>query len=160
MLLLAEARQFLAESDNGIEFIGTVHRTVQDVMNSLVVDAVPSITLSSDEGRIPITISNDADETLSFSVRLKSESLLEQPSADLELAPGESETLSLRAEMGTTGQTLIDVQLLAPSGRVIDQETIVVRSTGYNRIALLITIGAAILMVAAWARRFLPRRTS
>lgn len=129
-------------------------------MNGLVVDTVPAITLSSDEGGIPITVSNDADETLSFSVRLKSESLREQPSADLELAPGESETISLQAEMETTGQTLIDVQLLSPSGRVIEQQAIVVRSTGYNRIALLITIGAAILMVAVWARRFLPRRTS
>ena len=43
---------------------------------------------------------------------------------------------------------------------MIEQQTIVVRATGYNRVALLITIGAAILMLAAWARRFLPRRTS
>jgi hypothetical protein len=32
-----------------------------------------------------------------------------------------------------------------------------VRSTAYNRIALLITIGAAVMVVAVWARRFLPR---
>jgi hypothetical protein len=68
--------------------------------------------------------------------------------------------VSLQAEMVSTGQSLIDVQLVSPSGRVIEQETIVVRSTGYNRVALLITIGAAILMVGVWARRFLPRRTS
>jgi hypothetical protein len=160
MLLLAEARQFLAESDAGIEFIATVHRTVQDVMNSLILDTVPSVTLSSEQGGIPVTVSNEAQEALSFSVRLKSESLREQPSEDLELAPGESETVSLRAEMASTGQTLIDVQLLSPSGRVIGEETIVVRSTGYNTVALLITIGAAIMMVAVWARRFLPRRTS
>ena len=160
MLLLAEARQFLAESDAGIEFIATVHRTVQDVMSSLILDTVPSVTLSSESGGIPVTVSNDAAEALSFSVRLKSESLREQPSADLELEPGESETVSLQAEMASTGQSLIDVQLVSPSGRVIEQETIVVRSTGYNRVALLITIGAAILMVGAWARRFLPRRTS
>ena len=160
MLLLAEARQFLAESDAGIEFIASVHRSVQDVMNSLILDTVPSVTLSSDRGGIPVTVSNDADETLSFSVRLKSGSLREQPSEDLELAPGESATISFQADMASTGQSLIDVQLLSPSGRVIEQETIVVRSTGYNRIALLITIGAAILMVGVWARRFLPRRTS
>lgn len=160
MLLLAEARQFLAESDAGIEFIAAVHRSVQDVMNSLILDTVPSVTLSSEQGGIPVTVSNDAAEALSFSVRLKSEALREQPSEDLELAPGESETISLQAEMASTGQSLIDVQVLSPSGRVIEQQTIVVRATGYNRVALLITIGAAILMLAAWARRFLPRRTS
>jgi hypothetical protein len=159
MLLLSEARQFLADSDGGIEFIAEVHRTVQDVMSSLVLDTVRSVTLSSDEGGIPVTVSNVADETLSFSIRLRSESIREQPSADLALAPGDSETVSLRAEIAA-GQSLIDVQLLSPSGRVIEQDTIVVRSTGYNRIALIITIGAAILLVGVWARRFLPRRTS
>jgi hypothetical protein len=159
MLLLSEARQFLADPDGGIAFISEVHRTVQDVMNGLLLDTVRSITLSTDEGGIPVTVSNAADEMLAFSVRLRSESLREQPSAELELAPGESETISLRAEIAA-GQSLIDVQLLSPSGRVIDQDTIVVRSTGYNRIALMITIGAAILMVGVWARRFLPRRTS
>jgi hypothetical protein len=160
MLLLAEARQFLAESDEGIEFIASVHRTVQDVMSGLVVDTVPSVTLSSDQGGIPITVSNDADETLSFSLRLKSESLRESSDTEMELAPGASETVRLQAEMRSTGRALIDVQLLSPSGRVIEQQTIVVRSTGYNRIALLITIGAALLMLGVWARRFLPRRSA
>jgi hypothetical protein len=35
-----------------------------------------------------------------------------------------------------------------------------VRSTVYNRIALLITIAAAFVLLGLWARRFLPRRTS
>jgi Family of unknown function (DUF6049) len=160
MLLLAEARQFLAESDDGIEFIASVHRAVQDVMGGLVLDTVPSVTLSSERGGIPITVSNEADEALSFSVRLKSGSLRESSTADMELAPGASETVRLQAEMRSTGRALIDVQLLSPSGRVIEQQTMVVRSTGYNRIALLITIGAAVLLLGVWARRFLPRRTS
>jgi hypothetical protein len=29
----------------------------------------------------------------------------------------------------------------------------------YNRIALVITIAAALVLLALWARRFLPRRT-
>jgi Family of unknown function (DUF6049) len=160
MLLLAEARQFLAESDEGLEFIAAVHRTVQAVMNSLLLDTVPSVTLSSDQGAVPVTVSNGADEPLSFAVRLKSESLRENPTADIELAPGASETVRLQAEMRSTGRALIEVQLVSPSGRVIEQQTIVVRSTGYNRIALLITIGAAVLMLGVWARRFVPRRTS
>ena len=53
MLLLAEARQFLADSDAGIEFIAAVHKNVQDVMNSLILDTVPSVTLSSEQGGIP-----------------------------------------------------------------------------------------------------------
>jgi hypothetical protein len=43
---------------------------------------------------------------------------------------------------------------------VIGESTLIVRSTRYNRIALIITIGAALVLLLAWARRFLPRRTS
>jgi hypothetical protein len=35
----------------------------------------------------------------------------------------------------------------------------VIRSTVYNRIALVITIAAALVLLALWARRFIPRRT-
>jgi hypothetical protein len=49
--------------------------------------------------------------------------------------------------------------MVSPSGRMIGDATIVVRSTAYNRTALLITIGAALVLLLVWARRFLPGRT-
>ena len=54
----------------------------------------------------------------------------------------------------------VEVQVAAPAGRVLEVQPLTVRSTVYNRIALFITIGAAVLLLALWARRFLPRRTS
>ena len=42
---------------------------------------------------------------------------------------------------------------------MIGEATLVVRSTAYNRIALLITIGAALVLLLVWARRFVPGRT-
>jgi hypothetical protein len=50
--------------------------------------------------------------------------------------------------------------MVSRSGRLFAQQTIAVRSTAYNRIALLITIGAGLVLVAVWARRFLPSRTA
>jgi hypothetical protein len=49
--------------------------------------------------------------------------------------------------------------MVSPSGRLIGEDAFVVRSTAYNRIALLITIGAAIVLLLVWARRFVPGRT-
>jgi hypothetical protein len=70
-----------------------------------------------------------------------------------------TQTLQVDLELRTTGRFQVPVQVVSPSGRVIGHpETIIVRSTAYNRVALLITIGAAILAFAVWARRFLPRR--
>jgi len=42
---------------------------------------------------------------------------------------------------------------------VIGETPITVRSTAYNRVALVITIGGALLALLVWARRFVPRRT-
>jgi hypothetical protein len=54
----------------------------------------------------------------------------------------------------------VDVEVTSPSGRVINTGKLIVRSTAYNRFALFITIGAALLALLVWARRFVPRRTS
>ena len=45
----------------------------------------------------------------------------------------------------------------APSGRKIQQQILVVRTTAVSRIALLITIAAAIVLAALWARRYVRR---
>ena len=53
------------------------------------------------------------------------------------------------------------VLVQTPGGEAtIVQTQIVVRSTAYNRVALLLTIGAALFLAVWWGRRFLPRRTS
>jgi hypothetical protein len=48
--------------------------------------------------------------------------------------------------------------MVSPSGRPIGEARLVVRSTAYNRIALVITIGAALVLLLLWARRFVPGR--
>jgi hypothetical protein len=160
MLLLAEARQFLSAPSDGLEFVGSVRDTVQGVLDELTLDIVPAVTLTSESGGIPVTVSNGGADTLRVTVRVDSPNLREVPSQELEIGPGGSETLRFRAELRSTGRFDVLVQMLSPNGRVIGRETLVVRSTTYNRVALLITIGAALLLVGVWARRFVPRRTS
>ena len=161
MLLLAEARQYLAVPTGGLAFVTSVRDTVDGVLDELTLQTVSAVTLTSESGGgIPVTVSNGADETLHFSVRLVSQHLRETPSADLELAPGGSETVRFQAQLRSTGKFPVRVQVVTPSGRVIEQQTLVVRSTAYNRFALFITIGAAFVLLGLWARRFLPRRTS
>ncbi|HEY3022399.1 MAG TPA: hypothetical protein VGK11_02050, partial [Actinomycetota bacterium] len=63
-------------------------------------------------------------------------------------------------QLNTSGRFRVDVEVTSPSGRVINTAILTVRSTAYNRFALFITIGAALLALLVWARRFVPRRTS
>jgi len=160
MLLLAEARQFLISTSDGLAFIDAVKRSVRDTVDDLALDTVSSVTLTSESGGVPVTVSNGGPHPLRFSVRLDSPWLLDEPTAALELAPGDSRTVRLQAQLRSTGRFPVQVQMVSRSGRLIAQQTIAVRSTAYNRIALLITIGAALVLVAVWARRFLPSRTA
>ena len=160
MLLLAEARQFLSSTNDGLAFIAAVRNSVKGTVNDLSLDTVSSVSLSSNSGGIPVTVSNAGRRSLEVFVRLVAPQLRGTPSERVELGPGQSETLRLQTQLRSTGRFPVQVQMLAPDGRPIQDQTLIVRSTAYNRIALLITLGAAVILVAVWARRFLPRRTT
>ena len=158
MLLLAEARQYLTSTPEGLAFIDAARQSVRATVDDLALETVDSVTLSSDSGGIPVTVSNDGPHSLKFSVQLVSTRIREEPATPVELAPGETETLRLRASLRSTGRFPVHVLMVSPSGRMIGEATLVVRSTAYNRIALLITIGAALVLLLVWARRFVPGR--
>ena len=158
MLLLAEARQYLTSTTDGLAFIDAARESVRATVDDLAL-TVPSATLTSDPGGIPVTISNEGQHSLTVWVQLVSQWIREEPASELELGPGDSQTLRLQAELRSTGRFPVHVQMTSPSGRLIGEQTLVVRSTAYNRIALLITIGAALVLLLLWARRFLPGRT-
>jgi hypothetical protein len=89
-------------------------------------------------------------------VQLVSTRIREEPATPVELAPGETETLRLQASLRSTGRFQVVVLMISPSGRPIGEARLVVRSTAYNRIALVITIGAALVLLLLWARRLVP----
>jgi hypothetical protein len=161
LLLLAESRQFLSDPTEGLAFIQSVSDDVGAVFDAISVDSPPQITLTSSTGSgIPVSVSNGDDEGLRFTIQLVSQNLRGAPSTDLELGPGESQTVRFRVEAQRTGRFVVVLRVLAPTGRIIDEQTLIVRSTVYNRIALVITIAAALVLLGLWARRLLPRRTS
>ena len=157
MLLLAEARQFLISTTEGLAFIDAARESVRATIDDLALDTVPSVTLTSESGGIPVTVSNEGEHSLRFSVRLVSQWIREEPTAEVELGPGDSQTVRLQAELRSTGRFPVLVQMVSPSGRPIGQEALIVRSTAYNRVALLITVGAALVLVGLWAKRFVRR---
>jgi hypothetical protein len=160
-LLLAESGDYLSNPSAGFAFIVAVGDQVGAVFNSVRADAGPVITLTSRSGSsIPVRVTNDAAEALRVSVGLVSQHLRESPSQEVELTAGGSETVTFDVDLKTTGRFPVVIQVVAPAGRVINESSVIVRSTAYNRIALIITIAAALVLVLLWARRFLPRRTT
>jgi hypothetical protein len=162
-LLLAESRQFLSDPIGGMEFIEDVHDAVSAVFRSVTIDTADNVTLTSSTGSgIPVTVRNGADTALRLRLQLASPFLLgTTPEQDLRLAASEEQTVTFRVNARSAGRFRAELRVLAPSGRPIGKAVeITIRSTVLNRIALWITIAAALVLLALWARRFIPRRAS
>ena len=160
-LLLAESGQFVVDQADGEAFIRNARQTAGAIFEGVRADTSQQITLTSSAGAtIPLRITNDNAEPLRVTVRLVSQFLRASPESTIVLDPGSSQNVNLHVQLTTTGKRSVTVQIVSPSGRVISQATLIVRSTAYNRIALLITLGAALLAFLIWARRFVPRRTT
>jgi hypothetical protein len=159
LLLLAESREYLSSPDDGMAFITAVRETVAGVFQAVTVDALEEITLTSRTGAgVPLTVNNAADEALRVSVLLESPYLVTATSRDLTLPPGESQDVTFLVDPRSTGRFQVRLSVIAPGGRVLGEPLeITVRSTAYNQIALIITIAAAVMLLALWVRRFLRR---
>jgi len=120
------------------------------------------VTLTSRSGAtLPVLVTNEGEEAVRVSVALESQYLVRSPlSEDLVLAPAEARTLTFEVDLKTTGRFPVTIRIAAPGGRPIGGSSVIVRSTAYSRIALVITIAAAVVLVLVWVRRSLSRRTT
>ena len=158
-LLLLEGAQFLDDEAAGLEQIRAIDDRVNAFLGRIRVDAVPLVTFASRTGQIPLQVVNDTGQPVSVDVHLLSPHLTIGGEQTRQLTLTEpQQAITFDVELKTTGEFPVQVELLAPSGRPISDTTIAVRSTAYNRIAVVITIGAAIALLALWGRRFLPSR--
>ncbi|HEX9693996.1 MAG TPA: DUF6049 family protein [Actinomycetota bacterium] len=159
-LLLAESGQFLVDQSAGLSFVGSAREEIGSIFGAVRPDTPQLITLTSSSGTgIPIRVTNGNREPLRVFVRLVSQHLRVSPQSSMVLRADSTQTVNFDVQLNTSGRFLVDVEVTSPSGRVINSDTLIVRSTAYNRFALFITIGAALLALLVWARRFVPRRT-
>jgi hypothetical protein len=160
LLLLAESQRFVGDEGAGMAYVDRVLDAAQSAFSSIRPQVGQSITLASSSIRnVPILVANDATVPLRATIRLSSNHLVEPVERTRVFPPRSTTTVSFDLQLTTRGRFEVNVDTVAPSGRVIGHRILVLRSTAYNRIALLITIGAAALAILVWARRFLPRRT-
>jgi hypothetical protein len=159
LTLLAEAAQFTEVESRGTSFIEHVHRRLEQEFAKVRPDTEDQVvTLTSKTGIIPVAIESTAERPLRVTVRLSSPRLrfVRGSSQEIELTDA-GQTLTFQVQAQTTGRFPVQVRIETRDGYVLSEGELVVRSTAYNRIALIITIGAALFLLGRWARRFLPR---
>jgi hypothetical protein len=161
-ILLSESRYLLDHEDLALSFLAAARRTVENEFAKIRPPDVDSeVTLTSRSGSIPLTIRNEADYSVHVRVVLRASGLDFTSGAKRVITlepPGKQLVFPVLAQK--TGSFQVGVQVETPDGFPIASSTIQVRSTAYNRVALIITIGAALFLAAWWGRRFLPRRKS
>jgi hypothetical protein len=163
-LMLSEGAVATRDPTLGRRFIDSVEQRIDVTYSGVKIIGGP-VTLASQNASIPITFSNRSAYPIEGNVRLLADRRLAFMDGEARpvLPPNSSQVIEFRVHASTTGKIPLKVQLRTsddPTADTIAETDIVVRSTAYNRVALFITIGAAMFLLAWWGRRFLPRRKS
>jgi hypothetical protein len=160
-ILQSQAAIYLGANESlGGRWLDEAARVTTAAFEGVTPKVQQAFTLTSGEGTLPIRLGDPGPAPLQITVRLAS-AHFSFPEGDerrvILSEPGQIETFAIRAE--SAGRNPIVVSVLAPDGRRISEQTVVVRSTAVSRIALAITIAAGLGLLALYARRWTRRRT-
>jgi hypothetical protein len=159
-LLYAEAGQYVGDETGGRVWIDQVRTFLGGVFASAAPDTRQTFTFTSHTGTIPIRMGDPGSTPLRVVVQLQS-SRFSFPGGDSQAVTlsRPHQIVEFRVAATVSGQGVIQVIVHAPSGLVIDQASLLVRSTAVSRIALIITAAAALVLAALWSRRLFRRPT-
>ena len=158
LVLTSQSRYFLPRQEEAVAMLDAVERAVDSEFAKIQPPTPTTIRLTSRSGEIPVTIRNLAGYEMHVRVVLRSSGLrfVGGSSREVRLSrPEQLLTFPVQAER--TGRFPVVVEVQTPQGVEIAESQILVRSTAYNRVALVVTIGAALFLALWWSRRFLPR---
>jgi hypothetical protein len=145
----------------GRVWIDHAHEVTEGIFARVRPQTAEVFTFTSATGTIPLRMGDPGDTPLKIVVQLRSAwfRFPEGPTQIVTLTRP-NQVVSFRVT-ATAGGQAHPIQLLvrAPSGRPLDQpKTLVVRTAAVSRVALVITVLAALGLAVLWARRLLRVR--
>jgi hypothetical protein len=165
-VLQAEGGTSLIRPDLGMRYADWVQGQIGATFRKVVPPITQRIfTLPSQRGSIPLALRNDNAFSMRVAVRFVTDRRVAFPTGNvrsLTLPPKAVTRFLVDVRAQTTGRFPMKLQVF-PQGSycgscLIAESDLIVRSTAYNRVALALTIGAALFLLGRWGRRFLPRR--
>jgi hypothetical protein len=175
-LFTATEPAYLTDPLAGEPWLSSMNTTVSQAFAAVTPEGVNTpggtgqglhFTLTSHEGTIPLQMGDPGDHAYHVTVELRSQDFTfpggDQKDVTVD-RPGVPVSFSVIAN--TSGQNSIYLSVRDPNGRVVpinpDGSTnpipIAVRTTAVNSIALLVTVLAALALVALYVRRWFRRR--
>lgn len=158
-IMYAEAAQYVGSEGSGRMWIEAVNDVTDRAFGRLAPDTSRVLTFTSRSATIPLRMGDPGGRVVDVHVQLASTRVeflggntrsvrLDQP----------NEVITFGAELKAAGRSPIEVTVRAPSGLVVSRSILVVSSTAVNPIALIITVGAGLVLVGLWSRRLFRRR--
>jgi hypothetical protein len=160
-LLYAESAVYLGIESAGQAWIDNVSVATHDVFSRAVPDTSQVFTFLSETASIPLRMGDPGALPIRFTLQLRS-NRFRFPDGDQQVVTltRPNQIVTFDATAIASGKGTIQVVLRAPSGRAIRQTTLTVSSRSVNRVALLVTGVAALVLVGLWSRRLFKRPTT
>ncbi len=163
-LLYAEAGQYAdAGQLAGRVWIDHVNDVTEERFGQVQPRGPQVFTLTSEQGTIPLRMGDPGPTPVRVQIQLTS-AWFSFPDGDTQLVTLDrpDQIVNFRVQASAGGQAhSIQMKVRSPSGHVLnDPQTLIVRSATVNRIALIITIAAALVLVGMWSRRLFRRPSS
>lgn len=150
-LLRAESSAWRTEPATGRLLVDSVRIGLTNQIAQVRVLSEGTITLSGDSGRVPVTIANDLDRTVTVGVQLRSTPgvrLESEALTEIRIEPGRLASVELDARVIGSQELAVQVQLLTPDGAVFGEPArITIASTAYARAAAWVVAIAFVAII-------------
>ncbi|MEO8422570.1 MAG: hypothetical protein ABI595_01510 [Actinomycetota bacterium] len=160
-LLYAGSAEYLGNESAGRAWIDHVSQVTHDVFSRAVPDTSQDFTFLSETASIPLRMGDPGNLPIRFTLQLRSSQFRFPDGAQQVVTLTQPDQIvTFDATALASGKGTIEVVVRAPTGRAIRQTKLFVDSRSVNRIALLVTGAAALVLVGLWSRRLFKRPTT
>lgn len=153
--LLISAAEDLSPEDR-LELLSQIDASVLGAFEEVEVATQQTVTLTSTEGQLPVTIRNPLDHRVEVVVTLSSSERLEFKDGGVQgvrLEAGETRSLQFGVRARATGDTPVQVVVRTPDGaQLVEATRYNVRSMAVSGVGVLLSVGAAGFLALWWLR--------
>jgi hypothetical protein len=150
-LLRAESSAWRSDKRTGNELLVTIRERLAAETSRVRVLTEGTITFSGDSGKVPITISNELDRSVTVGVVLRGRPSLRlnsEPLTGIRIEPGTFTSLDIDARVIGGDPLSVSVQLLNPEGTDYGEPTVItLASTAYARAAAWVVAAAFVAIL-------------
>lgn len=150
-LLRAESSGWRTQPETGIALLDSIRTQLTEQTEQVRVLSEGTITFSGDSGKVPVTIANDLDRSVTVGLALRGRPLLRldsQPLEGIEIEAGKMASVEVDARVIGGDPLSVGVQLLSPAGEDYGSPaSITVTSTAYARAASYVVVAAFVAIL-------------